>query len=105
MLIRGTAWVELIDISREAIESLFDEGKLNREFTDRGEFWRLVYHRILIDRGSEMGKDPKFRNVKILEVLKDWVSDCLPGFADRFREQGNPMLAQMLEKLADTRKQ
>jgi hypothetical protein len=99
------AWGELIDYSLAAIESLFDQGKLNREFADRSHFWRLVYHRILIDRGREIGRDLKFRNVKILEVLTEWVADCLPGFAERFREEGNPILAQVLEALADKRSQ
>jgi hypothetical protein len=100
----GNAWVELIDYSLAAIEKLFDQGKLKPgNFPDSNDFWRLVYHRILIDRGSEMGKDPRFRNVKIFEALKDWVSDCLPGFAEKFREQGNPILAQTLEALADPR--
>jgi hypothetical protein len=94
------AWVELINYSLAAIETLFDQGKLNREVADRDEFWRLVYHRILSDRGSEISKDRRFRNVKILEVLKDWLTDCLPGFAERFRERGNPILAQALEALA-----
>jgi hypothetical protein len=101
---QGDAWVKLIDYSLAAIERLFDQGKLKSgNFPDSNEFWRLVYHRILIDHGSEIGKDRKFRNVKILEALKDWVSDCLPGFAERFRENGNPTLAQTLEALAETR--
>jgi hypothetical protein len=98
---QSEAWVKLIDYSLSAIESLFDQGKLNREVTERDEFWRLVYHRILIDQGTEIGRDPKFRNVKVLEILKDWVADCLPGFAERFREKGNPVLAQTLEALAE----
>jgi hypothetical protein len=102
---QGQAWADLIDYARAAIQSLFDQGKLHRELTDVGEFWRLVYHQILIDRGREVGRDRRFRNVKILEVLKDWVNDCLPGFAERFREEGNPILAQALEALVDRRNQ
>lgn len=94
--------MDLIDYSLAAIESLFDQGKVNREVTDRDEFWLLVYHRILSDRGAEIGRGRRFRNVKILDVLKDWVADCLPGFAERFRERGNPILAQTLEALAKT---
>jgi hypothetical protein len=97
---QGTAWVELIDYSLAAIESLFDQGKFDLGIIEKDEFWRLVYHRILSDRGTEIGRDPRFRNVKILEVLKDWVSDCLPGFAEHFRERGNPILGQVLEALA-----
>jgi hypothetical protein len=94
------AWVELINYSLAAIETLFEQGKLNPEVTETNEFWRLVYHRILSDRGAEIARDRRFRNVKILEVLKDWLTDCLPGFAERFRERGNPILAQALEALA-----
>jgi hypothetical protein len=97
---QSEAWVKLIDYSLLAIESLFDQGKLTQDVTQQSEFWRLVYHKILSDQGAEIGKDARFRNVKILEVLKDWVADCLPGFAERFRENGNPILAQALEALA-----
>jgi hypothetical protein len=96
------AWAALIDYSLAAIECLFDQGKFHLGgITERSEFWRLVYHRILSDRGAELGKDSRFRNVKILEALKDYVAECLPGFAERFRERGNPILAQFLEELAD----
>jgi hypothetical protein len=92
------AWGELIDYSLVAIERLFDQGKFD-QVAELNEFWRLVYYRILVDRGSEIGKDRRFHNVKILEVLRDLLTDCLPGFAKRFRERGNPILAQLLEGL------
>jgi hypothetical protein len=95
------AWLELIDYSRAAIERLFDEGKFGRGDIEPNEFWRLVYHQILSDRGSEIAKDLRFRNVKILDNLKEWAAEALPGFASRFREDGNPMLAQMLEALSE----
>jgi hypothetical protein len=93
-------WVELIDYSKAAIERLFDQGKFGRDI-EPNEFWRLVYQQIASDRGSEIAKDPRFRNVKILEKLKEWATECLLGFAKDFREKGNPILAQVLEALAD----
>lgn len=94
------AWAKLIDYSLAAIETLFVQGRFDR-VANLNEFRRLVYHRILNDRGSEIKGNPEFHNVKILEVLKDWLTDVLPGFAKRFRERGNPILAQFLEELAD----
>jgi gamma-glutamylcysteine synthetase len=95
------AWEKLVTYSLTAIESLFEKGKLD-QVDDLNQFWQLVYYRVLIDRGSEIGRDPSFRNVKILEVQKELLTERLPGFAERFRERGNPILAIMLEELAST---
>jgi hypothetical protein len=98
---QGMACVRLVDYSLEAIERLFREGTLD-QVVELPEFWRLVYHRILRDRGDAIRVDVRFKDVKILDVLKEQLTELLPGFAElHFREKrGNPILAQLLEKLA-----
>jgi hypothetical protein len=97
---QGMACVRLIDYSLETIERLFGEGTLDR-VVELPEFWRMVHHRILRDHGDMIRVYAKFRDVKILDVLKEQLTPLLPGFAElHFREKrGNPILAQLLEKL------
>jgi hypothetical protein len=97
---QGMACVRLVDYSLEAIESLFGEGMLD-QVVELPEFWRRVYHRILKDRGEVIRADARFKDVKILYVLKEQFTELLPGFAElHFREKrGQTMLAQFLEKL------
>jgi hypothetical protein len=98
---QGLACVRLVDYSLAAIERLFGEGTLD-QVVDLPEFWRLVYHRILKDYGDEIRSDARFKGVKILDVLREQLTELLPGFAERHfrRKRGNPILAQLLEKLA-----
>ena len=98
---QGMACVQLIDYTLAAIESLFEEGQFD-QVAGLPDFWRLVYHRILRDQGSTIRADARFRGVKILDTLRDHLTELLPGFADlHFRRKcDNPILAQFLEKLA-----
>ena len=84
---QAKAWSLLISFSLEAIEQLYEEGKLD-QIKKSDEFWRLVYQRILRDRGNAIRNDRDWRNVKILEVLRGELTPLLPGFAEKhFREK------------------
>jgi hypothetical protein len=100
---QGMASVQLIDYALAAIESLFEEGQF-AQVAGLADFWRLVYHRILRDQGSTIRTDARFKDVKVLDMLRDQLTELLPGFAElHFRKKGNPVLAQYLEELADSK--
>jgi hypothetical protein len=90
---QGMACVQLIDYALAAIERLFEEGQFD-QVAGLADFWRLVYHRILRDQGRTIRADARFRDVKILDTLRDHLTELLPGFADLHfrRKRGNPIL-------------
>lgn len=85
------------------IEVMVSDGKSPASCGGKNKFWTAVHVRILERWGSEIKKDRKFKNVEIFEFLKHVLPMRLEEFAESAREHGNPILAQVLEELAESR--
>ena len=82
------------------MEELVNQGATPNTCRGRQQFWTLVYGVILRRWGKLIQSDLDFRHVQIMEFLTKVLPIRLREFALAAREQGNPILAQVMEQLA-----
>ncbi len=95
------AWEKLVTMACQTMESLVQEGMTPNKSGGQREFFKLVYHRILRTWGGDIKRDPDFQHVHISEFLERMLVIRLPELAAQYRERGNPILAQVMEELAE----
>lgn len=100
---RFPAWARLLQMACSEIEAMVDDGKSPTSCGGKDKFWSAVHLRILQVYGTEIKKDRKFKHVRILEFLKQVLPTRLEECAAGARAAGNPILAQVLEELAESR--
>jgi hypothetical protein len=95
------AWEKLGLVACKAIESLVSEGSIPNTCGGSARFFSLMYQQILKTCGASIKEDSDFRQVQIMQFLKKVLVNRLPQFALEYRERGQPVVAQVMEELAE----
>jgi hypothetical protein len=95
------AWDKLKEMALAGIAGLVDAGVTPDNCGGSERFWRLVYQHLLKTYGARIKDNPDFQHVQIMQFLKRVLPNRLPEFAFEYRQRGHPILAQVMEQLAD----
>jgi len=92
---------KLEPLACKAMEQLVNDGVRPTSCGGRAKFFAAVYGVILRRWGNVIATEPAFKNVEIIKFLNHVFVNRLAANAAVYRERGNPILAQVMEELAE----